>query len=347
MDAKVGMRRHGWKATHATTLPCELDHRRSFVSNFFMLLLVCVAAAAKPGHDLEAPNFDGGVSIRVHYIRHGESFWNSGQAAARASGESEAAVKALGKTERFTDSPLSVKGVLQALSLRGRLFNTSAPLDSSTGDDLESLVRRAKAKQCTPPVLYTSNLRRAIDTALLGLKPLLESDEANRITIIPALQETCHYTDCNPLPPTVRVNELDSETSVLRGPLSTDVDVGSVNFTEAAEAPGYATTADERVRRILQLQGMALDATSTRHSHATPMAHGSPSPLPTCVLLCFSHSSVQPARPTPTLFATRTSPPGWSLWTWTMGPCSPCTSRCMPERSPCMKTSVGSRMASS
>ena len=48
--------------------------------------------------------------------------------------------------------------------------------------------------------LFTSNLRRAIDTALIGLRPLLEQQLDIAVNVLPQLQESCEHADCTPLP---------------------------------------------------------------------------------------------------------------------------------------------------
>ena len=222
---------------------------------------------AKPGYGREPPDYSGGITVRVHYIRHGESYWNSAQAAARASGESEEAVRALGKTERFTDAPLSGKGVEQATALSDRLFAPTRRMSDTARElaeaqDLGPRLACAAAKTCTPPVVYTSNLRRAIDTALLGLRPMLEADAAGAVHVIPALQETCHYTDCNPL----RLDEAHLDAgAAIRAPLESSHEyytrLDAVNLTTAAEFAGAATSDDEREGAIQALHGKTLDAT--------------------------------------------------------------------------------------
>ena len=137
------------------------------------------------------------MKLPVYYIRHGQSVWNKEQGEARASGTPEPQVRAMGDELRFTDAPLSAKGVTQALALRHRLF-----ADGSEGALPELLHCVISGQGCAVPRLFTSNLRRAIDTGLLGLRPLLESAnvaKSARFFSLPALQETCHYADCAPL----------------------------------------------------------------------------------------------------------------------------------------------------
>ena len=132
------------------------------------------------------------TTVRVHYIRHGESQWNAEQQAARRRGVSESFVRTLAAEPRFTDSPLSETGVRQAISLRARLMEGS--------DGLAAALRCAADGSCAAPTLIVSNLRRAVDTGLLALRHLLDAREDLRVAVLPALQESCHYADCGPLP---------------------------------------------------------------------------------------------------------------------------------------------------
>jgi hypothetical protein len=132
--------------------------------------------------------------MRILYVRHGQSVWNKEQKAALASGASADEIRRLGDLPRFVDAPLSAEGVAQALALRSRLVN-----EPEQGGELGRAVRCSIDGECAPPNVLTSNLRRAIDTALLGLRPLLDAGNT-RVQSLPALQETCHYADCMPLP---------------------------------------------------------------------------------------------------------------------------------------------------
>ena len=124
--------------------------------------------------------------VRVWYVRHGQSQWNAEQSEQRRLGTLEERVNAIGEELRFTDSPLSAKGVLKAVSLSQLLFEQSPP----AGEDphsLRSSLRCAVAGSCAPPRLLTSNLRRAIDTLLLSLRPLL-SVQPLTVHVTPLLQ---------------------------------------------------------------------------------------------------------------------------------------------------------------
>ena len=219
------------------------------VFHLLACLFAVIASAQDDGDELP--------TIRLHYIRHGQSSWNAAQAQARRDGMSEPDVKKFGFDARFTDAPLSAEGINQALTMRERLFT---PDDSS---ELGTLVRCASAtnatpssssSSCTPPVLLTSNLRRAIDTALLGLKPLIEAPSGS-MAILPALQETCHYTDCTPLPQTT-----EEIRGVLYGPAPASM-VSSTPESIAAASEALANAKDERdrVKRILLLHAKTLD----------------------------------------------------------------------------------------
>ena len=196
---------------------------------------------------LLAVSHAGAATLRVHYIRHGQSIWNAAQAEARLRGDSEAAVKALGHEEQFMDAPLSAEGVKQALTLRGRLFNGIG------GGELGDLLRCAvSGGNCQPPLVLTSNLRRAIDTALLALRPALDvSGGGQKLLSMPALQETCHYRDCTPLP--------------LREVVDDDVVPGVLHAPVIAS---LARSADEKsetplLKMIVEMHGHALESAAS------------------------------------------------------------------------------------
>ena len=148
------------------------------------------------------------LTIPTYYIRHGQSQWNAVQTAARSSGRSEAAVKAMGDDEAHTDSPLSALGVRQGLMLQRQLFHEVAPPPDDCpcssaipcNRSLAHALSCAYAEPKQPPVLLTSNLRRAADTTLLVMRPVVEGDSGTDVLVLPALQETCSHADCIPLP---------------------------------------------------------------------------------------------------------------------------------------------------
>ena len=122
------------------------------------------------------------LSLRVYYIRHGQSQWNAAQTQQRRDEVPEEEIKALGRSEEFTDSPLSKSGVEQAVALQRRLFGKPVNCGPAASRPL------AEALACAPePVLLTSNLRRAIDTTLVALRPLVE--RGRDVVVLPALQE--------------------------------------------------------------------------------------------------------------------------------------------------------------
>lgn len=187
------------------------------------------------------------MTISLYYIRHGQSAWNAEQDLWRAKGTSEARVKEIGQNERFADSPLSPKGVGQGLALRGRLFGKQQG-DAKHSNPLGKLVRCVKRRKCDPPAMFVSNLRRAIDTALLALRPMLEVHRNASVRVLPALQETCHYMDCDALPPQL---------------LEVGNGVGIHPPAASGAASGEIADDASLVERVTSLQGSALDEAAT------------------------------------------------------------------------------------
>lgn len=177
------------------------------------------------------------ASITVHYIRHGQSIWNEAQSAARAAGQPEDSVVALGMTDHFTDAPLTKAGVAQAVALQERLF-LSPPVNA------RGVASSLSCTSCPPPRIFVSNLRRAIDTGLLALKPLLDRDDSLAVQALPALQETCHYADCVPLP--------RYENGTILKPLP-----------RSAPTPQLGPLQMLRVRQVLELQASAIIAAAS------------------------------------------------------------------------------------
>lgn len=189
----------------------------------------------------------GATRLRVFYIRHGQSQWNAAQSEARAGGASAAEVRALGAELRFTDSPLSIEGVRQAgEDLRGLVDAISNPDAPAT---IAQALNCATSGACRPPAVLTSNLRRAIDTCLLGLRPVLEALPTLSVAVLPALQESCHYTDCEPIP---RRADGTIEPPLVAG-ASAEADVA------VADAALSQTDADHQTRTLIQ-QVLALQA---------------------------------------------------------------------------------------
>ena len=144
----------------------------------------------------------GEAIVRVSYVRHGESSWNDHQRNLLAlqqkfGNPTEAEIKQIGEEARWTDAPLSDAGVGQGEGLAHLLF---AAEGAAAQGPLRTTVRCARARTCAAPRILTSNLRRAIDTTLLGLRPLVSGLDVARVRVVPALQETCSHADCVPLP---------------------------------------------------------------------------------------------------------------------------------------------------
>uniref|UniRef100_A0A7S0PY42 Uncharacterized protein n=1 Tax=Coccolithus braarudii TaxID=221442 RepID=A0A7S0PY42_9EUKA len=138
--------------------------------------------------------------VAVYFIRHGESGWNAEQGRLRAAGEhTEAQIATIAHDLAYMDSPLSVAGVKQALSLASLLFANISRDPAVHQRTLKELVMCAQAGSCPKPRLLSSNLRRAIDTMLLGLRPLIQ-EASPSVLSVPALQETSPHSDCVPLP---------------------------------------------------------------------------------------------------------------------------------------------------
>ena len=133
--------------------------------------------------------------VQVFYVRHGESTWNAEKESKQLLGMTPAQLRTLGAELRFTDAPLSAQGIRQATQLSERLFE-----DLPAENSLAKAMQCAQSGNCEQPLLYTSNVRRAMDTLLLALRPLISNDVRPRVLAVPALQESCIETDCTPLP---------------------------------------------------------------------------------------------------------------------------------------------------
>lgn len=128
--------------------------------------------------------------VRVIFIRHGESVWNAlfnrfglGWPVRAVRYAIETAVLLLGNRNDsiIIDSPLSPKGEQQAKELaayvRSNEGKSAIPTDPQTS------------------VVVSSNLRRAMATALLGLDPRLSANRGEKITIDSSLQEGSRNAD--------------------------------------------------------------------------------------------------------------------------------------------------------
>jgi len=93
----------------------------------------------------------------VFFIRHGESIWNEAQA------KNDFATMA-----RTTDHSLSSKGVKQAEALSGKLEKALQHPRNADGEDM-----------ATADAYYVSPLTRAIQTAVIGLGPMLDQRQSN------------------------------------------------------------------------------------------------------------------------------------------------------------------------
>eukprot|EP00965_Chrysotila_dentata_P191623 6174651-Pleurochrysis_carterae.AAC.3 len=151
----------------------------------------------------------GAQQVEVFYIRHGESIWNAERQFLHGTLTEEEIVRR-GHEPVHNDSPLSIKGVVQARKLAENLFGApgspspparpgSASVPPQT-TQLSQIVACAASGQCEAPLLLTSNLRRAIDTMVIGMRPLLVHNNDLRVVAVPTLQETATYADCTPLP---------------------------------------------------------------------------------------------------------------------------------------------------
>ena len=184
----------------------------------------------------------GETTLKVYYIRHGQSQWNAAQTQYRREEMPEDDIKALGRQEYFTDSPLSKKGVEQALALQRRLFDkrTAHCGPAASRTLAEALACTVRLKEPLP-VFLTSNLRRAIDTTLVALRPLVE--RGRDVIVLPALQETCRFADCVPSP------RQPASLATGRGPL------------ELASNEGIARNINDLVqRKVLAAQLVAREA---------------------------------------------------------------------------------------
>uniref|UniRef100_A0A061RFY4 Uncharacterized protein n=1 Tax=Tetraselmis sp. GSL018 TaxID=582737 RepID=A0A061RFY4_9CHLO len=144
------------------------------------------------------------------FIRHGESDWN--EVFNRGFGPTffVRLVKAIYREmlllvtsdSVFIDSSLSPLGVAQARDLLSFLDQPATPADNA---DLHALLRGENS--VTSSVVVSSNLRRALATAAIGLQPRLKETK-ERVLISSDLQEISFNLDANALAPPLEVPDL-------------------------------------------------------------------------------------------------------------------------------------------
>jgi len=138
---------------------------------------------------------------RVIFIRHGESTWNETfnrgfgplfpVRVARALLREVWLFLLTKPYSVFMDAPLSSRGTDQGLELRKFLAtNTAAGLSAQGRQDMDVLLGRSASSS----VLVVSNLRRAIETIVLGLWARLMTT-GEKIVILPDLQEMSRNVD--------------------------------------------------------------------------------------------------------------------------------------------------------
>lgn len=113
----------------------------------------------------------------VFFVRHGESEWNRGQ--------STWSMDAVCQMVRRHDHALSHEGIRQALRLEGDILRVKALIARSTSfstNDLERTFLTARTILCSP-------LTRAVQTATIGLRPLLSGDDHATLRLIKEIRE--------------------------------------------------------------------------------------------------------------------------------------------------------------
>lgn len=125
--------------------------------------------------------------VRVVFVRHGQSVWNSLFNSLGLTWPVRAAKAIFGEWLLFFTNPLDSYIIDSPLSAKGK----------QEAEDLGAFVRSASGKISQDPVksvVVSSNLRRAMATAMLGLQPRL-SKTRERIVIDSALQEGSRNID--------------------------------------------------------------------------------------------------------------------------------------------------------
>lgn len=107
----------------------------------------------------------------IFLIRHGESVWNKAQK-----------TKNLPKMLGQVDHPLSVDGFQQCRDLSEKLTAAAAELENRANDSLETGEASFMLRQLlSTEVVLASPLTRAVETALVGVGPILKRTEVLRI----------------------------------------------------------------------------------------------------------------------------------------------------------------------
>jgi len=140
---------------------------------------------------------------RIIFIRHGESCWNEIFNRGVSPMILVRLVKALvgevlcmfGDDSVFLDSPLSELGMQQADELR-QFFSQDPPESMSAEAAYDHITIRGEGRgNSVPSIITSSNLRRAIGTAVIGLWPRLQRTK-EKIYLLSSCQEGSHNVDC-------------------------------------------------------------------------------------------------------------------------------------------------------
>ncbi|KAG8347227.1 putative Histidine phosphatase superfamily (branch 1) [Trypanosoma vivax] len=153
--------------------------------------------------------------IRMVFIRHGQSVWNSLFNSYNLGWPARAASAILDETRYLFTDPLGSVIIDSPLSAKGR----------QEANELAEFVRSAKDKisfDTTSSVVVCSNLRRAMETAVIGLGPRIFSS-GERIVIDSSLQEASRNIDAQTLS-----TEPGMITPSKMGKLNTPQSLGSV-----------------------------------------------------------------------------------------------------------------------
>lgn len=127
------------------------------------------------------------VVIRVYFVRHGESVWNACVNRFGLFWPFRVARALLAEAALFFTDPLDSQVVDTPLSARGR----------QQAKDLAAFLRQNPSAVAADPassVVVASNLRRAMETAVIGLGPRLAATR-ERVAVHSALQEASRNAD--------------------------------------------------------------------------------------------------------------------------------------------------------